>query len=225
MKKYAARTTRLTPEMVAEAKELISALGLPIVEAPSEGEAQAAYMAKKGDVYAAVSQDFDSLMYGCPRLVRNLSVAGRKKAIHKLGYISVKPELIKIDEVLNSLGIDNDQLIVLGILVGTDYNIGGVKGIGPKNALKLVKEKGKNFDEIFKDLKWEFDFEWKKVYEVIKEIPVTDEYELKWETVNEEKIKKLLIDKHEFSNERVEKSLKTLIKEKEKRKQKSLGDF
>ena len=58
MKKYAARTTRLTTEMIEESKQLIKALGLPIVQAPSEGEAQAAYMANKGDVFATVSQDF-----------------------------------------------------------------------------------------------------------------------------------------------------------------------
>lgn len=225
MKKYAARTTRLTGDMVKEAKELISALGLPIVQAPSEGEAQAAYMARKGDAYATVSQDFDSLMYGCTRLVRNLSAAGRRRSIHKLGYVSTKPELIELSEVLNNLGIDNDQLIVLAILVGTDYNIGGVKGIGPKNALKLVKEHKKSFEGIFKEIKWEFEFSWKDVYDVIKKMPVTDKYRLEWGQVDQERVKKLLVEKHDFSEERVERSLKGLIKEKEKKQQKSLGDF
>ena len=75
MKKYASMTTRLTGEMIQEAKELIQALGLPVIQAPSEGEAQAAYMVKKGDVYALSTNDADALLYGVPRLIKNLSIS------------------------------------------------------------------------------------------------------------------------------------------------------
>jgi flap endonuclease-1 len=79
MKKYAVRTARLTTEMIEESKQLLTLLGIPIIQAPSEGEAQAAYMTKQGDAYAVVSQDFDSLLFGCTRVVRNLSIEGKRK--------------------------------------------------------------------------------------------------------------------------------------------------
>jgi flap endonuclease-1 len=120
MKKYASRTTTLTKEMVEEAKELISALGIPIVQAPSEGEAQASYMAKKGDVFGIVSQDGDSLMFGAPRLIRNLSLTQRKKAQNKLAYEKTSPEIISLNDTLKALDFNPDQLIIYAILVGTD---------------------------------------------------------------------------------------------------------
>jgi len=225
MKKFAARTSRLTSEMVDDAKELISALGLPIVDAPSEGEAQAAYMAKKDYAYASVSQDYDSLLYGCPHLVRNLSIAGKRKSSHHLGYVSSKPEIVMLSDVLNNLGIDNDQLIVLAILVGTDYNRGGIKGIGPKNALKLVKEHKKDFNSIFSMVKWEYPFAWTEVYDLIKNMPVTDDFELSWGFVDEAKLTSLLVDKYNFSSERVSNTINPLLKGNEKKQQRSLSDF
>jgi len=223
MKKYASRTSRLTPDMVDEAKSLIKALGCPIVDAPSEGEAQAAHMVKKGDAYATVSQDFDTLIHGSPLLIRNLSIAGKRKRTGKLGYTTVQPELINLSENLNSIGIDIDQLIALSMLVGTDYNIGGIKGIGPKKAIDLVKKFGKEFDTLFTEVNWDefFDFPWTDVYYQIKNMPVTDVYNLEWNAVDNEAIRDLLCNQREFSRDRVE---KTLDKFKEK-EQKGLGDF
>src|SRR3989338_165864 len=154
MKKYAARTTRLTPSMIEEAKKLIEALGIPIIEAPSEAEAQASHIVKNGDAFAVGTNDADCLMFGAPRIIRNLSIVGKRKKTSKLAYETISPELVDLAENLNNLGIDNDQLIALSMLVGTDYNINGIKGIGPKNALKLVKQYGKNFDSLFKEVKW-----------------------------------------------------------------------
>lgn len=227
MKKYAARTTRLTAEMIGEAKELIKALGLPVVQAPSEGEAQAAYMVNKGDAFASVSQDYDSLLSGAQRLIRNLTVSERKKLPNKLAYEVVKPELVELSENLNNLGIDNDQLIAIGMLVGTDYNIGGVKGIGPKNALKLVKKHGNNFDILFEEVRWNdhFDYDWTDVFYLIKKMPTTDDYELKWRELDENKVIGLLCDEHDFSKDRIESSLGKMSKEKEKNKQKGLGEW
>ena len=227
MKKYAARTTRLTKEMIEESQQLITALGLPIIQAPSEGEAQAAYMVNKGDAFASVSQDYDSLLFGTKMLVRNLTVSEKRKLPNKLAYETIKPELLSITENLNHLGIDQEQLIVLGMLVGTDFNIGGIKGIGPKNALKLVKQYGKNFDELFKETKWNdyFDIKWQEVYNTIHDMPTTDNYELNWKEINTEKTIKLLCDEHDFSKERVESALSKLTKETEKNRQKSLGDW
>lgn len=227
MKKYASRTSRLTGEMIEEAKELITSLGLPVIEAPSEGEAQAAHIVAKGDAYCLASQDADSLLFGATRIVRNLSVAGRRKKTGKFGYETITPELITLAETLNELGIDRDQLIALAMLVGTDYNNGGIKGIGPKGALKLVKEHGKNFSKMFKDAKWDdfFEVDWETIFDLFKKMPARDDYKLKWDVIDEKKLREILIEKHNFSEERVESSLKNLIKIKEEKKQKGLGEF
>ncbi len=227
MKKYASRTSILSKDMINEAKELISALGLPIVQAPSEGEAQASYMAKEGAAYATVSQDVDSLLFGAPYLIRNLSITGRRKKAGSMTYKTIKPELIDLSENLNILGIDQDQLIILAILVGTDYNKGGIKGIGPKTALKLVKEHKKDFDKIFEEAKWGdfFDFDWKEVYYLIKKMKTTDDYVLKWGDIDKEKIKNLLVKKHDFSSERIDNTISKLLKNQKSKQQKGLKDF
>ena len=72
MKKYASRTSRLTTEMINEAKDLVNALGCPVIQAPSEGEAQAAYIVNQGEAFAVVSEDYDSLLYGAKRILKNL---------------------------------------------------------------------------------------------------------------------------------------------------------
>ena len=127
MKKYAARTTRLTPSMIEEAKKLIEALGIPIIDAPSEAEAQASYIVKNGDAWAVGTNDADVLMFGAPRLIRNLSIVGKRKKTSKLAYETISPELVDLAENLNNLGMDNDQLIALSMLVGTDFNVGGIR--------------------------------------------------------------------------------------------------
>jgi len=227
MKKFASRTTVLTKDMVEEAKKLVAALGLPVVQAPSEGEAQAAYMVNQGDIYAEVSQDYDALLFGVPRLVRNLTITERKKMPSKLSYATVKPELIVLKDNLNHLEITQEQLIAMGILIGTDYNIGGIKGIGPKNALKLVKKYGEDFDELFKEAKWKehFEMEWQEVFDTIKNIPTSDDYNLEWKGPDEKALYKLLCEEHEFAQERVDNIIKKLTKEQAKQKQKGLGDF
>jgi len=228
MKKYAARTSKLTKEMIDDAKELMSALGCPIIQAPSEGEAQAAYIVKNKDAYASLSQDADSLIFGCPLVVKNLTLSGRKKLPNKLSYDAISPELISLNDTLNNLAIDLDQLIVVAMLTGTDYNIGGIKGIGPKTALKLVKEHGTgsdNFDRLFSEAKWDdfFDYDWKEVFDVIKHTEITKDYDIKFKDADDEKVVDVLCKKHDFSEERIRKVLETLHKK--PRTQKGLGEF
>ncbi len=228
MKKFAARTAVLTREMREDAKEVIRAFGLPIVEAPSEGEAQTAYMVKKKDAYASVSQDYDNLIFGCPLLIRNLSIEGRRKKAGKFAYEKVNPEMIYLKNVLDHLSLDLEQLIVLAILVGTDYNPGGVKGIGPKTGLKLVKEYGHKFGPLFEKAEWKKhypDLEWKEIFETIKNIPVTDDYKLEWKPPDEKKLLKILVEEHDFSEERVRKKLEVLGEIRQKVAQKGLGSF
>tara|TARA_Y100000310_G_scaffold337537_1_gene424819 strand:+ start:3695 stop:4729 length:1035 start_codon:yes stop_codon:yes gene_type:complete len=227
MRKYASRTTRLTKDLVDEAKELISYFGIPVIQAPSEGEAQAAYMVSKGHGFAVGSQDFDSLVHGATKLVRNLSITGRRKKGKSVGTRIIKPEIISLSDNLNNLGIDQNQLIVLAMLIGTDYNPGGIKGIGPKNALKLVKQHRGGFDKLFKEVKWKdhFDFDWNEVYYLIKKIPTTDNYELEWKDIDVGKIKELLVEKHNFSEERINLTLDKLTKNKDIKNQKGLSDY
>jgi flap endonuclease-1 len=227
MKKYAGRTSRLTREMIEETKELLSALGVPIVQAPAEGEAQASYMVKKGDAWAIASSDADSLMFGATRVIKNLAVTGRRKKTNALAYTTVKPELIELGNVLNSLGIDGDQLICLCMLVGTDYNPGGIKGIGPQKALKLIKQYKSDFSTIFKDAGWDdhFSFPWTDVFYQIKKMPVSDDYSIEFSPIDHKSIIRILVDEHGFSRERIEDRLGKLIKEAEKKTQKGLGEF
>lgn len=228
MRKYAARTAILTKEMISDAQEVIRALGLPIVQAPSEGEAQTAYMVKKGDAYASVSQDYDNLIFGCPLLVRNLSIAGKRKKAGKFAFQNVKPEMIELKKILNNLNLDLDQLIALAVLVGTDYNPGGVKGIGPKTGVKLVKEFGNKFESLFEKAEWKKhypDLEWKEVVDTIKNMPVTDNYKLDWQKIDEKKVMKLLVEEHNFSEERVKSKLDLLRAGGSQLGQKGLGNY
>ncbi|MDR1405115.1 MAG: flap endonuclease-1 [Candidatus Methanoplasma sp.] len=137
----AQQTSRMTPEIRESSKELISYLGLPVINAPSDGEAQAAYMCMKGDVWASASQDFDSILFGTPTLVRNMTITGRRKIPGKDQYKDVETEVIESNEFLDALGVTREQLVDVCIMIGTDFNP-GVPGIGPKKGLKLIRDRG-----------------------------------------------------------------------------------
>ncbi len=227
MKKFASRTSRLTHEMIEEAKQVVAALGLPVIQAPSEGEAQAAYLAKKGEVWAVASQDADSLLFGAPRLVRNLAVTGKRKKVGVLAYEEVKPQLIELEAGLRHAGLTHDQLLVLSLLVGTDYNPGGIRGIGPQKALKLVKEHGDDFEAIFAAVKWEehWDIGWLELINAFKTMPVTDDYSLVFGKPDIPRLKELLVDGHDFQPERIERVAGMLDKQHQGRAQTGLGAF
>ncbi len=226
MQKYAGRTAKLTGDMVEEAKDLLKALGVPIIQAPSEGEAQCAHLCKQGDAYAVVSQDADSFLFGAPRVVKNLNLSGRRKRASTLAYEKISPELLGLDDSLKALEFTQEQLIILAILVGTDYNRQGIKGIGPKKALKLLREHGTNYEELFAAVEWEqhYDLDWKTLLTTFQDMPVTDDYELTWNTVDEQALRKVLVDDHDFSGERITTAMNKL-QESDAAKQKGLGDF
>jgi len=137
----AQQTSRLTPPMVESAKELLTALGVPVLEAPGEGEAQASWMAQQGIVDAVVSQDFDAILFGAPRLVRNLGVAGRRKMPGKQVWVEAPPEEVTLAESLGQAQLSREQLIDVALLVGTDFHA-GIKGIGAKSAVSLIRADG-----------------------------------------------------------------------------------
>lgn len=203
--KYAQASSQLTDEMLKDAKKLLELMGIPVLQAPGEGEAQCSFMTKNGDVFATGSQDHDSLLFGSPRLVKNLSIAGRKKVPNKEVYVELKPELIELKEVLQTLGINQKQLIIMGLLIGTDYN-DGVKGFGPKRSLEIVKQE-KTLEKVLKKVNWEEEVEPEEIMKLFLEPKVTEKYELKWNPPQEEKLLKFMVDEHDFSQERVQKAI------------------
>jgi len=229
MKKYSSGFIRLDDDMIRESKELLKAMGIAVVQAPGEGEAEAAYLSRaKPEIFAAASQDYDSLLFGAPNLIRNLTLARRRKTLS--GYIEVKPEAIELSRVLNLLEINLDQLICLGILIGTDYNPKGIPGIGQKRALQIVKKYKQPVlifnavEEEMMNLPNENRFDWKEIFELFHKPNVKD-FNIEFEKVDEDKIKKILVNEHEFSEERVNKKLERLRDIKEQSKQKNLGKW
>ncbi len=229
MRRYGNQLIRLNDEMIEESKELLDAMGIGVIQAPGEGEAEAAYLARvKKEVSGSVSQDYDSLLFGAPNLIRNLTLARRRKTFS--GYVEVKPEVIELSKVLNLLEINLDQLICLGILVGSDYNPRGIPGIGQKRALQMVKTYKqpvlifKAVEEQMLNLPQEDRFDWKEIFELFHR-PNVKTFEIKFNNIDEEKIKKILIEEHNFSSERVNKQLERLRDIKEKNKQKNLGKW
>lgn len=212
VKKYAVQAIKLTQEMVESAKRLLEAMGIPYVQAPAEGEAQAAYMAAKGDAWAAASQDYDALLFGAPRLVRNLTISGRRKLPGKDVYIEIKPEVVYLDELLKSLGISREQLVDIAILIGTDYNPDGVEGVGPKTALQLVKTHG-SLEKVLRILpNAKFPEDPIKIREYFLNPKVTDNYKLEWREPDEKMIIEILVHEYDFSLERVQNALLRLKK-------------
>lgn len=139
----ATMTSRLTREMIAEARELLRLMGIPTVQAPSEGEAQASHMAATSpEVWAAASKDYDALLFGAPRLIRFLTISGREFLPSQGTFRPIVPETIELERLLADWRIDRGGLVDLALLVGTDFNA-GVSGIGPKKALKLVQQHGR----------------------------------------------------------------------------------
>ena len=218
MVKYARGFVRLTGEMIVESKELLEALGVAVVQAPSEGEMQCAELVKSGQAWAVASQDYDALAVGSPRLIQNMTLSKTRRTAS--GIIYIAPELIEYGKLLNELGITGDQLICLAILVGTDYNPGGVKGIGPKKALALVREKKYPVD-IFRAIEERVDFDWSTVFEMFKKPQVRAESVI-FPAMNRDKIIEILVERHDFSLERVQKQLDKLTEVKMKGAQQKL---
>jgi len=204
---YAQATSRLKDYMKEDAVRFLNLLGIPWVQAPSEGEAQAAHLAKKGDTNLCASQDYDSLLFGAPQLVRNVTISGRRKLPRKRVYIQVVPEIVELDRVLEELDVTRQQLVDIGILLGTDFNPEGVKGIGPKTALKLIKQHG-SLENLLPTLKEAaFPVEPQRIREIFLHPKVTDHYQLAWKEPDTKGVIDFLCRERDFSKERVQKAL------------------
>ncbi len=224
-KKFAQMTSKLKDDMVEDAKTLLNLMGIPWIQAPSEGEAQASHVVRKNDSWAVVSQDYDSFLFGAPRLVRNLTITGRRKLPGKSFYMQIEPEIVELKKIIDDLKLNRAQLIDLAILLGTDYNPGGIKGVGPKTALKLMREHGdlskavdtikvsSNIDDLL------------KIRELFLNPKVTDDYELKWRKPDPEAIMTFLVNDRDFSELRVRSAIERVSRGWEKSSGATLDSF
>jgi flap endonuclease-1 len=194
-------TSRLTVEMVADAKELLRLMGLPVVQAPSEAEAQAAHIARRGDVWAAASKDYDALLFGAPRLVRFLTISGREFLPAQRTSRPITPELIDLQRMLDELGITRAQLIDLGLLVGTDFHP-GIHGIGPKKALALVKRHGA-IEHMPPNVADAFNGDLDRLRQIYLVPDVHDDYRVEFGRCDVEGVVHFLCEEHAFGRERV----------------------
>ncbi len=206
-RKYAQATATVKELMIEDSKRLLKGLGIPWVQAPSEGEAQAAYMAMKGDVWAAASQDHDSLLFGAPRMVKNLTISGKRKLPNRQAYVEIEPEMIELAETLTDLGLTREQLVDVGILIGTDYNPDGVKGVGPKTALKLVREYGDITTIVNRTPDIDLPENVNRIKEFFLRPDVRSDYALNWTKPDVEEIVDFLCKERDFSEDRVRKAL------------------
>lgn len=206
--KYAQASSHIKGNMIEDAKNLLRFMGIPVVQAPSEGEAQAAFMVRNKSAYAAGSQDYDALLFGSLLVVRNLAVTGKRKLPGKNIYVDVKPEIIELETGLNKLEISLEQLVDIAILIGTDYNE-GIKGIGPKKALKLIKKHG-SIEGALAELNAGIE-NLAEIKKLFLNPDVTADYELRWKKPDSEAIIKFLCTQHDFSPERVSKAVERLV--------------
>ncbi|MFW9892164.1 MAG: flap endonuclease-1 [Candidatus Thorarchaeota archaeon] len=228
-------SSKLTSPMIEESKELLTALGIPVIQAPSEGEAVAAQMAREDLVWASASQDNDSLLYNCPRMIRNLSISGRRRIARSQSYKTIEPQLIDLDDNLRELGITRQQLIDIAILVGTDYN-DKVPDIGAKTALKLVKKHG-SIEGILSTFKTSKNPKNREKHGLISEIPYEEIRDIflnspkidlehpKWIEPTTDEIVRILCTEHDFNESRLQKSLERLEETLGSTRQSTLSDF
>ncbi|MDO5848553.1 MAG: flap endonuclease-1 [Methanobrevibacter sp.] len=196
-RKYAMRSSKLSPYIIESSKKLLTLMGIPYIEACGEGEAQAAYMVKNGDVWATASQDYDCLLFGSARVVRNLAINSN------LGNL----EYYELKKVLGNLDITREQLIEMGILIGTDFNE-GKKRVGAKTALKYAQN-GK-LETVFKEFEKESNQNLEAVKEIFLNPTVNKDIKIKWKKPQNEKIIEFLCGEHGFSESRVENACKKL---------------
>jgi len=215
-RKYAQQTTSMKDGMVKESKQLLGYFGIPFIEAPSEGEATAAHLTNTGQAYASASQDFDSILLGAKRLIRNFTNSGRRKIPNRNTYIEIEPEIIESAKTLEALQITKEQLVDIGILIGTDFNPDGFERVGPKTALKMIKQYSRLEDipQIQEQLE---KIEYEQIRNIFLHPVVADVDEIIFEQVNYEGITNYLVKERSFSEDRIQSSLNRLRKAIEKK--------
>ncbi|NOS62794.1 MAG: flap endonuclease-1 [Nitrosarchaeum sp.] len=215
-RKFAQQTTSMKDGMVKESKQILSYFGIPYIDAPSEGEATAAHLTNTGQAYASASQDFDSILCGAKRLIRNFTNSGRRKIPNRNTYVEIEPEIIETQKTLDSLGITREQLVDVGILIGTDFNPNGFDRIGPKTALKMIKQhlRLEDIPQIQEQLH-EIDYE--QIRKIFLKPVVANVDEIVFGNVDYEGMTNYLVKERSFSEDRIQSSLNRLKKALEKK--------
>lgn len=209
---YAQATSHLKDYMAEDSKRLLDLMGVPWIQAPSEGEAQAAHLTKRGQADYCASQDYDSLLFGALKLIRNVTISGRRKLPSKNVFVNVVPEVVILSEVLKECGITHEQLVDVGILIGTDFNPDGIEGLGPKTALKLIREYGTLENALPHIKNAEFPVEPQKIREIFLNPKVTDDYKVEWKEPNMEGIVDFICRQRDFSEDRVRRAVEKMQK-------------
>ena len=217
-RKFAQQTTSMKDGMVEDSKRLLELFGIPYIQAPSEGEATAALLTTTGHADVAASQDFDSILFGARKLVRNFTNSGRRKLPNRNTYIEIEPEIIDYKKNLEALGITREQLIDVGILIGTDFNPDGFERVGPKTAIKMIKEYGKLEDvtQIQEQLQT---IDYNAIRKIFLEPEVASVDKIEFGEVKYDDIVNYLSNERSFSRDRVNSSLNRLKKSLEKKSQ------
>ena len=199
-RKYAVRSSRMSTEVVEGFKILLELMGIPYIQAKGEGEAQASYMVEKGDAWCVGSQDYDCILFGATRTVKNLTITGGRANL----------ELILLKKVLENLNISREQLVDLAILVGTDFN-DGINGIGAKKGLNLIKKYGDVF-KVLDHLNVELEVDPQLLRNIFLKHEFTSDYELKWGNPNRDGVIEFLAGDHDFSEDRIVTAIDKLYK-------------
>ena len=190
-RKYAIRSSRLSPYIIESSKALLEYMGVPFVQAKGEGEAQGAYMVNQGDAWAVASQDYDCLLFGAPRILRNLTLSG---GLSNLEYL-------ELDKVLEDLDLTREQLVDVALMVGTDFN-DGIHGIGAKTGIKLIK-KASLEDVLVEKGITDVPVEPDELRNIFLKHDVNTDYKIKFKSVNNEKLVEFMCEEHGFSQSRV----------------------
>jgi len=202
--------------IIQESKQLLGALGVPYIESPSSAESQCAYLVKKKIVDFSNSQDFDSLLFGCPYVIQNLSKSLRRKIQGKWKYNKIEPYFLDLQKNLDHLRINIFQLVDMALLIGTDY-FTGIKGIGPKKALGLIT-KHTFLEKVIQHENYNYDFKelTPEIIEKVRKIflfpDVNESFEsLFWNPPNRYRVLSLLCEDHHLNRERVKNNLNKFI--------------
>ena len=217
-RKFAQQTTSMKDGMVEDSKHLLDLFGIPYIQAPSEGEATAALLTTSGHADVAASQDFDSILFGARKLVRNFTNSGRRKLPNRNTYIEIEPEIIDYRKNLEALGITREQLIDVGILIGTDFNPDGFERVGPKTAIKMIREYGKLEDvtQIQEQLEM---IDYNAIRKIFLEPEGARVDKIEFGEVKYDDIINYLSNERSFSRDRVNSSLNRLKKSLDKKSQ------
>lgn len=211
--KFSRRVNKITPEMLDACKTLLKLLGIPVVNAPCEAEAQCAELVKKGKAYATASEDMDSLTFGTSRLIRQLWQGTASTASKK----GIRPTEFVLDVALKELDLSMVQFIDLCILCGCDY-VDGIKGVGIVKALNLMR-KHKSLDKIVPILRAEKGFEVPDEYPIQDirrmftqpDVTDADDLVLKWTMPKMDQLKTFLVTDNQFDETKVDTAIKRLL--------------